>query len=133
VLVATQVTADAELFCGMSRDPDYGPVYVIGHGGGKVESYQHVSRLGPLDPRTVHAMATEAGLEAWSEALVRTVMAMNDLTEQHPQIVEIDVNPLMVQHDDSCAVAVDSLIVLSAETGPCSAPSPTTTSERREP
>ena len=134
VLVASQVAADAELFCGMSRDPDYGPVYVIGHGGGKVESYHHVSRLGPLDAQTVHAMAAEAGLDAWSDALVRTVTAMNDLTEQHPQIVEIDVNPLMVRHGDSGAVAVDSLIVLGgAEVSTSAAPSPTTTSERRQP
>ena len=136
VLVATQVAADAELFCGMSRDPDYGPVYVIGRGGGKVESYQHVSRLGPLDAQTVRAMAAEAGLGAWSDTLVQTVMALHDLTEQHPQIVEIDVNPLMVRHGDSGVVAVDSLIVLGGDEAIApAAPSATTTttSERREP
>jgi succinyl-CoA synthetase beta subunit len=41
---------------------------------------------------------------------VRAIVALGDLAATHPEIVEIDVNPLLVRPD--AVVALDALIVL---------------------
>ncbi len=50
VLVAKQVERGAEVFCGMTRDPDYGPVLAVGGGGAAVESLGRVAlSVAPID------------------------------------------------------------------------------------
>ena len=38
MLVARQVAGGVEAFCGMTRDPDYGPVLAVGLGGRAIEA-----------------------------------------------------------------------------------------------
>ena len=50
VLVAEQAPAGTEAFCGITRDPDYGPVVAVGLGGVAVEALSLAAvRLAPLD------------------------------------------------------------------------------------
>jgi hypothetical protein len=117
VLVARQVTAGPEVICGMSRDPDYGPVLAIGFGGVTVEALGLTAvALAPLDldaARKVVAgapgLARAASREA-AEDLARTLVALGELAVHHPEIAEIDVNPLILRTDG--AVAVDALVVV---------------------
>ena len=50
VLVARQAAAGVEVFCGMTRDPDYGPVLAVGLGGRAIEALGLAAvALAPLD------------------------------------------------------------------------------------
>jgi acetyltransferase len=117
VLVARQLPGGIEAFCGMTRDPDYGPVLAVGLGGEAVEALSLASVcLAPVDLDLAREMVNEApGLARVAasgtlEALARTLAALGRLAVDHPAIAECDVNPLILSADG--AIAVDALIVV---------------------
>jgi acetate---CoA ligase (ADP-forming) len=112
VLVARQVDAGVEVLCGMTRDPDYGPVLVVGEGGVAVEELDHlVAVLAPLDPATAVELVAEAGVDDPHGVVADTLVALGRLSTAHPEIVSVDVNPLVVGPNET--VAVDALVVVS--------------------
>jgi acetate---CoA ligase (ADP-forming) len=118
VLVASQAEGGAEAFCGMTRDPDFGPVLAVGLGGRAVESLSLAAvSLAPLGEEDARQLVTEApGLEtspAAQEALAATLVALGRLAVDHPRIAAVDVNPLILNADG--AVAVDALVVVEGE------------------
>ena len=44
------------------------------------------------------------------EPLIRIILGVSKLIEEHPQIVELDLNPIILKNTE--AIAVDSLIVV---------------------
>jgi acetate---CoA ligase (ADP-forming) len=115
VLVARQAQGGAEAFCGMTRDPDFGPVLAVGLGGGAVESLSLAAvSLAPLGEEEARRLVSEApGLEAGpaaQSALAATLVALGRIAVDHPQIAAVDVNPLILSADG--AVAVDALVVV---------------------
>jgi acetyltransferase len=115
VLVASQAGGDAEAFCGMTRDPDYGPVLAVGLGGRAVESLSLAAvSLAPLGEEEARQLVAEApGLDAGpaaQEALAATLVALGRLAVDHPRIAAVDVNPLILSADG--AIAVDALVVV---------------------
>lgn len=112
VLVASQVPAGVEAYCGMVRDPHYGPVYALGYGGSRVETIAPVLATGPLTATIVEQMVGRAGLTRWSQRLGDALLALSRLATDCPQIVEIDINPLICS-DAGEVTAVDALVVLS--------------------
>lgn len=117
VLVARQVHAGPEAICGLSRDPDYGPVLAVGLGGVAVEALSLAAvALAPLDRAAAQRLVAEApGLaavasEAALDDLARTLVALGELALHHPEIAEIDVNPLILGPEG--ATAVDALVVV---------------------
>ena len=117
VIVAEQVSGGVEVLVGMVRDPDYGPTVVVGVGGGLAEALDLVTAsLAPLDHegarelvRSLPALDRLLGGEAPS-GLIDAIVAVSRLAAEHPEIVEIDVNPLLVSAQR--AVALDCLIVV---------------------
>ena len=64
VLVARQVESGAEVLCGMTRDPDFGPILAVGRGGVAVEELDSVVlSSAPLDRRGAAALVAEAGID----------------------------------------------------------------------
>jgi acetate---CoA ligase (ADP-forming) len=115
VLVATHAGGDTEAFCGMTRDPHYGPVLAIGPGGSAVESLSLAAvSLAPVGEDEARRLVAEApGLDAApaaQKALAATLVALGRLAVDHPQIAAVDVNPLILSVDG--AVAVDALVVV---------------------
>jgi acetyltransferase len=110
VLVAVQVDAGREIFCGMTRDPDYGPVLAVGPGGRAVELSRPAVSLAPLDHASARELVAEAGLEPAAEAVADTLVALGRLALEQEQIAAVDVNPLIVSDDG--AIAVDALVVV---------------------
>jgi acetate---CoA ligase (ADP-forming) len=115
VLVASEAAGGAEAFCGMTRDPDFGPVLAVGLGGRAVESLSLAAvSLAPVGEEAARQLVTEApGLDAGPaalEALAATLVALGRLAVDHPQITAVDVNPLILSADG--AVAVDALVVV---------------------
>jgi acetate---CoA ligase (ADP-forming) len=117
VLVAVQIRGHLEVFCGMTRDPDFGPVLAVGLGGTAVESMPGArSCIAPIgiagarrlvdDATVISRVASEAALDAVAHILV----ALGRLASEHPEVVAVDINPLML--DDHGAVAVDALVIV---------------------
>jgi acetate---CoA ligase (ADP-forming) len=118
VLVAKQVPAGPEAFCGLSRDPSYGPVLAVGLGGAAVEALSLAAVcLAPVDAALARELVDEApclgniASEAARETLARTLVALGRLAVEHPEVAACDVNPLILH--DGGAVAVDALVLVS--------------------
>jgi acetyltransferase len=121
-LVQEMVAPGREMIVGMSRDPQFGPLVVCGMGGIYVEVLKDVAfRLAPLSRQDAREMLTElrsyqllrgvrgerpADLEAIADAVVRVAQLVTDF----PEIVELDINPLVVH--EKGAVAIDVRLVL---------------------
>ena len=117
VLVARQVAAGVEAFCGMTRDPDYGPVLAVGLGGRAIEALGLAAvALAPLSEDGARALVAEApGVAQLAspravETLAGTLLALSRLAIERPEIDEVDVNPLILGAD--AAIAVDALVVV---------------------
>jgi acyl-CoA synthetase (NDP forming) len=117
VIVAEQVRGGVEALLGAIRDPGHGAVVAAGVGGGAAEALDlAATALAPLDLagaerllRAVPALVRLVG-EPLPTALLQAIVALGDLAASHPEIAEIDVNPLLVRRDT--VVALDALIVL---------------------
>jgi len=113
-----------EVILGMSEDPQFGPLIMLGLGGVYVEVLKDVSfRLAPVDEREVREMLSELrghpllrgvrGEPAGDiDALVEAVLRFSKLVTSFPQIAEAEINPLMVLPHGEGVVAVDARIVL---------------------
>ena len=117
VLVARQAAAGAEVFCGMTRDPDYGPVLAVGLGGRAIEALGLAAvALAPLDEEGARALVAEApgvaqlASPAAAATLASTLVALSRLALDRPEVDEIDVNPLILGAGG--ATAVDALVVV---------------------
>ena len=118
-LVQRQIDAPAvEMLVGMTHDPDFGPLLACGAGGTTAELLKDVAvRLTPIDDRDasemVRSLRTFPLLDGYRGAASADVDALEDillrlsaLVEAHPEIVELDLNPVMVAPDR--AVVVDA-------------------------
>jgi len=119
VLVARQLPAGPEAFCGFARDGLYGPLLTVGIGGAAVEALSLAAvGLAPLDREAALELVDEApGLAALAspparEALAAVLVSLGRLALDHPEVAEADVNPLVLSADG--AVAVDALVVIGS-------------------
>lgn len=116
VLVARQIPAGIEVFCGLTRDAQYGPVLAVGPGGRAVEALDlSAATLAPVGCEEARALVGEApGLKLLSAAarddIADTLVALGRLARDHPEVAAVDVNPLLASADG--AVAVDALVVV---------------------
>ena len=112
MLVARQVAGTAEALCGMTRDPHYGPVLVVGVGGSDVEAVDRVvATLAPVDGAAAVRLVADAGVEDPHGVVAATLVALGRLALAEPRIESVDVNPLVVGAEGT--VAVDALVVVS--------------------
>jgi acyl-CoA synthetase (NDP forming) len=121
-LVQPQVQGQRELMAGLFRDPQFGAVVLFGVGGVLTEAvHDIVLRLAPLTRQdavdmidSIHARVLldafrgEAAVNR--EALIETLLGISRLAEEHPEIAEIDINPLRVDAT-GMSRAVDALVV----------------------
>jgi acetyltransferase len=110
VLVARQLPPGPEFFCGMTRDADYGPVLAVGWGGIRVEAIEPAVELAPIDRERAAALVVDAGLPPETTTLSDVLVALGRIAIEHPEIEEIDVNPLLMS--GATPVAVDALVVV---------------------
>jgi acetyltransferase len=108
----------------MRRDPQFGPLLMVGLGGIYVELLKDVAfRVAPFDRAEALAMIGEthagkllAGLRgqppADIDAVAGVIERVAQLALDHPQIQEIDVNPLIAYPAGQGALAVDVRMVV---------------------
>ena len=113
--IAAQIPKGVEALVGMVRDEEFGPILAVGHGGVTVESKKPVTMLGPVDLETAIKMVQEAGLEDPHGVLSASLVTLGRVAHEHPEIVEIDINPMIVY--EKATIAVDALVVISSENG----------------
>ena len=123
--VAVQRMADPglEVIVGMTTDPQFGPVLMFGLGGVLVEVLKDVAfRVVPLTPRDAQEMVREiqgfplleghrGQAPADLAAIEALIMSVSTFVGSHPDIVELDLNPVFAYAKG--AVAVDARVVLS--------------------
>ena len=123
-LVTQMAPPGHELIVGMRRDPQFGPLLMFGLGGIYVELLKDVAfRVAPFSRSEALAMIAEthagkllAGLRgqppADIEAVAEVIERVARLALDHPQVQEIDVNPLLVYPAGQGALAVDVRMVV---------------------
>ncbi len=123
VAVQQMAKQGTEVIVGMTTDPQFGPVMMFGLGGIMVEVLKDVSfRLVPLTDKDAGQMIGEIkgkpildgvrGQPAADLAALRaTMVKVSELVERHPEIRELDLNPVFAYPDG--ALAVDARIVVS--------------------
>jgi succinyl-CoA synthetase beta subunit len=122
LLVAPLIRGNRELIAGVATDPQFGPTVMIGIGGIFAEALADVAfRLVPLSRHDAEDMiddlATQALLGAFRgepavdrRALVDVLVGLSKLVEKRPDIVSVDVNPLIVSSSTGKPIAVDGLV-----------------------
>jgi acyl-CoA synthetase (NDP forming) len=113
-----------ELIVGGRNDSSFGPVVVAGLGGVMAEALADVSnRLAPVDLSEARTMLGELrgaallgpfrGRPAVDVTAVAELIArVSQLLVELPEIVELDLNPVLVGADGDGCVAVDGLAVV---------------------
>jgi acyl-CoA synthetase (NDP forming) len=127
-ILLEEMVSGIELIVGTSVDPQFGHMIMFGVGGIFVEVYKDVSfRLIPITKGDAGDMLNEIkgrpllegtrGLpRADSGQLVDILMKVSNLVNEHPNIREMDINPLVVTNRG--AIAVDARIVLKTPDKP---------------
>jgi acyl-CoA synthetase (NDP forming) len=122
LLVEPMAEPGLELIAGVRRDPQFGPVVLVGLGGLLAEALDDVSlRLAPVS--TDDALAMLAGLRGAAlldgvrgrpavdrAAVAAILVALGRLGIDRPDVREVDLNPVVA--GSGGAVAVDALVVL---------------------
>ncbi len=116
-----------ELVVGATRDPRFGPILLVGLGGVLVEVLADSAlALAPVDPagaeellrslRTAALLAGVRGRPAVDVAAAsRAIAALSQVAAAHPEISEIEINPLIVT-PRGC-VALDARVLTDSPTG----------------
>ena len=124
VLIQQMVSGGRETIVGISRDPSFGSLVMFGLGGIFVEALQDVIfRMTPIDDaqalemiRGIRGARVLAGMRGAPpvdhSALAAAVRRIAQLGADFPQILELDVNPLLAMAHG--AIAVDARVLLRA-------------------
>jgi acyl-CoA synthetase (NDP forming) len=122
VLVAEMIEGGVELIVGVERDEQFGPTVIVGLGGVFTEVLDDVApRLAPVPRAVAGEMLDELrgapllrgfrGQPAVNrDAICDLVIAVGRLAAERPEIVELDLNPVIVTA--AGATIVDALVVL---------------------
>ncbi len=130
VLIQKLAPKGHEVILGMTRYPIFGPLIMFGFGGIFVEVFQDVAfRLAPLSRncarnmvRSIKCYKLLSGYRGQPKADIGTIEKMlvrlSDLVTDHPEIKELDINPLLVHTEGDGATVADCRFILeSVESG----------------
>ncbi|MFZ5450789.1 MAG: GNAT family N-acetyltransferase [Thermodesulfobacteriota bacterium] len=119
---------DCELFLGSKRDPDFGPLILFGLGGAFTEIMEdYAIDLPPLNVHLAQSLMKRTRIyrvlqgyhqfpPANLELLVELLVRISQLVTDFPEIVELDLNPLLLIGNR--VVAVDAHITMEPSTVP---------------
>jgi len=122
VLVQEMAPPSTEIIVGATKDPQFGPALMFGLGGIFVEVLKDVSfRIAPITKSDAREMITEVKgypiLRGYRgeppadiNAIVEVLLNTSRLVMDHPEIRELDLNPILVY--EKGAKTVDARIIL---------------------
>ncbi len=117
-----------ELIVGASVDPHFGPVILFGHGGTAVEVVEdRALGLPPLNVKLAQEIISRTRISrllagyrgrppADLDALVLALLRVSQLMVDLPEVIELDVNPLLA--DENGVLAVDARVRVAATDRP---------------
>ncbi len=122
--VQQMVKGGREVIIGVNRDPQFGPLIMFGLGGIYVEALKDVTfRVAPIDRREATEMLGE--IRAYrllrgvrgekpsdQKAIVDTLLRISQLVTDFPEIVELDINPLIVFEEGRGVLGIDMRLAL---------------------
>ena len=124
IWVSPMATGDREeIILGIKRDPSFGPVVMFGLGGVFVEIMKDVSlKVAPLTEqdaddmiRSIKAFPLLAGARGRVPRDIKSIrdclFRISQLAVNHPEISELDINPLMVGHEGQGSFVADAKIM----------------------
>ncbi|BBO78452.1 acyl-CoA synthetase [Desulfosarcina widdelii] len=124
VLVQKLAPRGKEVILGMTRYPIFGPLIMFGFGGVFVEVFKDVAfRLAPLTRngarnmvRSIRANKLLSGYRGAPKADIATIermlVSLSDLVLDHPEIKELDINPLLVHPEGEGVTVADCRLIL---------------------
>lgn len=124
-VVIQKMVSGKEVIIGMKRDESFGPSIIFGLGGIFTEALKDSSlRVAPISKELALEMMQEIrganilnGLRGEKavnfDGLANIIVAISDIAMSHPEIVEIDLNPVMVNSNG--AEVVDVRIMITSE------------------
>jgi len=119
VLIQKMLQDGQEVIIGIKQDEQFGPLVLFGTGGTDVELYKDVqTAIAPLSESEATQLidSTIAGkkLKGWRnlppadiQEVKRALISMSRLAVNHPEIKEMEMNPLYVLEEGKGAFAVD--------------------------
>lgn len=125
VIVSPMAKKGVEIIIGYMKDDTFGPVLMFGLGGIFVEVLKDVSfRSVPMTRKNAESMLTDIkaskildGVRGENpvnkEAIVDLIMKISELVQAHPEITEIDLNPLLA-NEDGCQI-VDARMIIGEQ------------------
>jgi acyl-CoA synthetase (NDP forming) len=122
ILVAPMLRAGVEMILGCKRDPQFGPIVLLGFGGIHAELYKDVAfGLPPFDADWAHRMLSRlklrplldgmrgrnaCNIEAFCDMAAKFSAMVDALSDN---LAEIDINPVIV--GENLSIAVDALAI----------------------
>jgi acetyltransferase len=125
VLVCPMAAEGVEVIIGTKYDDQFGPVIMYGLGGIMVEILKDVSfRVLPITPTNARKMIEQTksypilnGARGKppldTRALRKLLMLCSEIVESYPEILEMDLNPVIV-HDKGLSI-VDARVILKSD------------------
>ncbi len=123
ILVEAMAAPGLEMIVGARRDPDWGPVLMVGLGGVWAEAFKDVGLL-PADSgedeicRKIDELKAAVLLRGFRgapaldvNAVARTLVRLGGLMRVTPALSEIDINPLVVYPAGKGVMALDALVI----------------------
>jgi acetyltransferase len=126
VLVQKMAPSGTEVILGLNRYPVFGPLLMFGIGGIFVEVFQDVTfRLAPIGRNEARRMVRQIKgyklLQGFRgrpkgdiETIEKCLVGLSNMAINHPEIVELDINPLLVHAEGRGATAADCRMILRA-------------------
>lgn len=124
VLIEEMARKGVEVILGANRDARFGPLMMFGLGGTLVEVLKDVSfRLAPMwqisAERMIRQIRSFKVLDGFRgnppcdvEGIVDTLLRLSEMVCNHPEISELDINPLIVHAKGAGCSVADSRIML---------------------
>ena len=129
VIVQTMAPKGEEIIIGINRYPIFGPLLMFGFGGIFVEVFQDVVfRLAPIQRnearrmiRNIKSFKLLNGFRGRPKAdimeLEKIMVRLSDMAINHPEIQEMDINPLLIHGEGKGATVADVRIILQSKDG----------------
>jgi acetyltransferase len=112
-----------ELLIGSKKDPQFGSVILFGTGGTNTELFKDIAIGFPplnqvlarrlMENTKIFKYATSSDLPLNIKLIEKILVRFSQIVIDFPEIKEIDINPLIVDHEE--AIAVDAKIVVDLE------------------
>jgi acetyltransferase len=125
ILLQQMAREGVEVILGSTRDPRFGPICMFGLGGIFVEALKDVTfRLAPMWEtsaeimvRSIRAYRVLQGIRGKPAADIKaaklSILRLSAMVANHPEIAELDINPLILYPEGEGCVVADARIILS--------------------